>query len=204
MDQPRPRNGCLGSIVRVIASVVLGMLVGFFVSLPINFGALERWNRWEASAPQGTVELLLEEREGLCASTSDDEVYAYNADDRRWDQTECVLAKPDSRGRAAIVGYHNPCRQEWPAFSFYANSPPEIVHCIDYSRVYMETNWTTYYALDADGQIWRWSHQLYAYGALATTLAFSLGGGVAGLVVGICWAIIWQWRNLPPDPTKQD
>lgn len=188
MGEPRSKKGCLGSIVRVSVTVVLGVLAGLFLSLPINVGAFERWHRWEASAPQGTVELLLEEREGLCARTSDGEVYAYNPDEKSWDQTECVPAKPDSRGRAAIVEVHTPCRQEWPAFSFYANSPREKVHCIDYSRVYMETNWTTYYALDADGQIWRWSHRLYAYGALGTTLAFVLVGGIAGLVVGIIWA----------------
>jgi hypothetical protein len=67
----------------------------------------------------------------------------------------------------------------------------------------METKWRTYYALDADGQIWHWSHRLYLYDAFRLGLAFTLVGAIVALGVGIAWAGRWRWRDRPPDPTEQ-
>ena len=116
-------------------------------------------------------------------------------DGKKWDQTECVLAKPGRAERAAIREYNNPCERNGPAFSFLANSPRSVVHCIGFRRVYMETSWTTTYALDADGRIWRWSHQSYAYRAIQCSGALTLVGGSAGLALGIIWARRWRQRK---------
>ena len=163
--------------------LILG-LVG--VTLPILLFfliKLDYFVQWQVFAPSPADLARLEAGNygELWVSLKSGQVLNYFGSEDHWTQVDTVPELPVQA-----------CDQHTPAFDPLAHAPQALLDCISSQSSYAESTYTVFYALDKQGNIWRWVKMTSVYDYFAIAL-WAVAFGMAGVLIG---SVIWVVRRI--------